>query len=277
MIIAWGMLFEPIKDDTGRFLLHIILATLLFVAVMVMLHRLSPLVRKWLTIGLTFVAGLYFLLEYLLPTHPNAKGEMENFITPTVQPVNEFIQYIFVWAIGLGLISLMIVHGRKLWMRTEGWHNSLAFFLATIAIIVFGFTTQMGASGTPGARFTYDALFAGLLTPLDSTMFALLAFYIASAAYRAFRVRTVEAGLLMFSAMVVMLGFINIGVLLTQWIPTDSGWAYLRIERFSLWILNWVNMPGQRAVGIGVSIGMLAMAMRLWLSLERGSFFKQES
>jgi len=107
-------------------------------------------------------------------------------------------------------------------------------------------------------------------------MFALLAFYIASAAYRAFRVRTVEAGLLMAAALIVMLGMVNFGVGLTSWIPLDSPWRFFRIEQLSQWTLSWINMPAYRAVIIGVAVGMLAMALRLWLSLERGTFFSQE-
>ncbi|HEY3342571.1 MAG TPA: hypothetical protein VGK81_11155, partial [Anaerolineae bacterium] len=116
-----------------------------------------------------------------------------------------------------------------------------------------------------------------LLVNFDAAMFSLLAFYIASAAYRAFRVRTVEAALLMVSALIVMLGMVNFGVFLTHSIPLDSPYAFFRVERLSLWILNWINMPAQRAVTIGVAVGALAMAMRIWLSLERGTFFSQES
>jgi hypothetical protein len=253
------------------FLGALALSAALFVLGFGLLHRMSSTVKKWVTIACTFIAGLYFLLGFIVPT--NDKGE--NFITPTVEPVSYFIMYVFAWTLGLGIISLTIVHGRRLLTRHAGWHHSLAFFIAMLSFILFGFWSQIGASGPAGVKSAYSALFT-LLINLDAAMFSLLAFYIASAAYRAFRVRTVEAGLLMVAALLVMLGLVNVGVWLTSWIPESSTWAFFRLENLSVWMMSIINMSGQRAVTIGVAVGALAMAMRLWLSLERGAFFSQE-
>jgi len=268
-------IFQPISD-TPHFVLAIVLSTVIFAGIMWGLHKMAPQPRKWLTIVLTFVAGLFYLLEFLLPTHALPDGSQANLLSPFVTPVSNFVNDIFIWTVGLGIISLAIVHGRRLFTRQPGWHNNLAFFLALISITAVGFASHAGTAGAQLAKFTYNSLFSGLLINLDSAMFALLAFYIASAAYRAFRIRTLEAGLLMASALVVMLGVISFGVALTNWIPASSPLAYFRLERLSLWLLSWINMPTQRAVAIGVAVGSLAMAMRLWLSLERGSFFSQE-
>jgi hypothetical protein len=266
-------------NSTPHFLLAIAVSAVVFVLVMAILHRTPPQFKKWLNIGVVFVSGLFFFLEYILPVHKLKDGSEGNIITPHVQPVSDYLQYIFIWTIFLGLISLTIVHGRRLLQRQPAWHNSLAFFLSLIAMLAMGFATRSGVSGSIGLQISYDSLFSGFLLNLDAAMFALLAFYIASAAYRAFRIRTVEAGLLMVSALVIMLGFVSFGVAMTSWIPIGEphGFGYLRIEQVSLWILNWINMPAQRAVGIGVQIGAVAMALRLWLSLERGAFFSKES
>ncbi|MHB9026229.1 MAG: hypothetical protein ACYC7E_18985 [Armatimonadota bacterium] len=265
-----------IIQDPKFFFLAIGLSIVVFVAVMALLHRLPSQGKKWVTIVCTFAAGLYFLLEFLLPAHQLPDGNQGNVISPSVESVSNYFQYILMWTLGLGIISLGIVHGRRLLKRLPGWHNSLAFFLAAISMMVVGFWTNAGVAGPELARASYDTLFVGFLSNLDSAVFALLAFYISSAAYRAFRVRTIEAGLLMASALIVMLGLVSVGVTLTNGIPVDSHWAFFRLERLSVWVLSVVNMPGQRAVTIGVAIGSLAMSMRLWLSLERGTFFSQE-
>ena len=269
-------LFHTI-NTTPRFLLAILLSTVVFALVMVVLHYSSLRVKKWTTIVCTFLAGLFFILDYVLPVHQMKDKSWGNSITtPYVESVSNFFQYVIMWTIGLGLISLALVHGRRLLRQANGWHHSLAFFIAAIVMLIFGFASRTGSAGSSDAKMYYDSLFSGLLINLDSAIFCLLAFYIASAAYRAFRVRTVEAALLMISALLVMLGLVNFGVMLTNWIPTDSGWAYFRIERLSAWLLQWINMPAYRAVTIGVAVGALAMAMRMWLSLERGVFFTQE-
>ncbi len=272
-LFAWQF-FAPVTSRSA-FYLYALVATVLFFAVMAVLHRLPPTGKKWLTIISTFVAGLFYSVEFFWPVHAIPGGE-GNWLTPYVEPVSDFVQYVFLWTIGLGLISLAMVHGKRLFKRLPDWHNSLAFFLSMLAIMVVGFWSEAGHGGPPAVRFTYESLFTGLLINLDAATFSLLAFYIASAAYRAFRIQTAESGFLMFAALLVMLGFVNFGVSLTNWIPAESGWAFFRIERLSSWLLMWINMPGQRAVLIGVAVGSLAMAMRIWLNLERGAFFSQE-
>lgn len=266
--------FKPITE-TPHFLLNIGIGIVVFVILLLLLHRLAPRAKKYMIIACTFLAGLFTVVEFLVPTEV-VKGRQMNFLTNYLDPVNNYILLIFVWTIGLGVISLAIVHGRRLLRRQIGWHNSIVFFLAMIGIMITGFASWGGAKEVAMSK-TYDVLFSGLLINLDGAMFSLLAFYIASAAYRAFRVRTVESALLMFAALIVMLGFVSFGVKLTGWISPDNGWSFFRVENFSSWIMNWIYSPGYRAVLIGVSIGSLAMAMRIWLSLERGTFFSQES
>ncbi len=259
-----------------HFWLYVLVSTVLFVGFMALLHQLPARGKKWLMLGTTFLAGCYFVLEYFLPVHKLDDGTLGNFITPTTDPVNNFMMIVLSWPVLLGLISLATVHGTRLAKGKPGWHNSLAFFLALIGMLVVGFWAEGHANAPAAVQFIHDSLYNGLLVNLDSAMFALLAFYIASAAYRAFRIRTAEAALLMVSALVVMLGVVGVGVAITSHIPESSNWAFFRLENLSLWLLKWVNMPGQRAVMIGVAVGALAMAIRLWLSLERGAFFSVE-
>lgn len=112
-------------------------------------------------------------------------------------------------------------------------------------------------------RQVYTLLYDGLFTALGSAMFSLLGFYIAAAAYRAFRVRSVESGLMMGAALLVMLGQIPFGI-----------WIWEGFPDVRLWILEIPNAAAFRAIRIGAAIAGLILAFRMWLSIESGSFTK---
>lgn len=116
-----------------------------------------------------------------------------------------------------------------------------------------------------GSRSTinkaYDFLFDGLFNQLGSAMFALLGVYIAAAAYRAFRVRTLEAALMMIAAVIVMLGQISFGKQVYEHMPD-----------LRQWLLEVPNSAAFRAIRLGAGVAGLLLAIRMWLSIESKSF-----
>ncbi len=110
--------------------------------------------------------------------------------------------------------------------------------------------------GTSGRVYTwlYDHVFA----PCNSTMFALLAFFIASAAFRAFRARNVDAALLLGSAILIMIGRVPIGRAMSSWFPAIADW-----------IIDIPNNAGRRAIMMGAALGAIATSLRVILGMER--------
>lgn len=272
-------LFQPVPAGQSL-LLRIILAVVVSAIVFALLHRnLGPRGRRWLISVVTFVAGLFFGLEYFYPVRA---PEGKNFLTDWIPVVSTMVAVIAAFTVGLGVFSLCQVHGTAVAARRPGWHNSIAFFVAMIAMLAFGLWDHYRPlpvpppERVPWHNGVYDILFNGLFVPLQATTFSLLAFYIASAAYRAFRIRSAEAALMMVAAFVVMLGQVPVGEWLTSGIAAQSPWAFFRIERLGAWIMQWLNMPAQRGILFGIAVGALAMSLRVWLSLERGTFFSEQ-
>jgi hypothetical protein len=109
----------------------------------------------------------------------------------------------------------------------------------------------------PSGR-VYTWLYDHLFSPCNATMFALLAFFIASAAFRAFRARNVEAALLLGSAILIMLGRVPLGRAISGWLPWISDW-----------IIDIPNNAGRRAIMMGAALGAIATSLRVILGLER--------
>jgi hypothetical protein len=217
-------------------------------------------VRKKIIFAATFLGGLFFVVTFMC-------GELapESFDAAESR-VLEVLQIVGALAVGMGLVSIGMVHGKRLVFLKKNWQYSLALFVGLVVALVAGLTEHYTGSEAGGfwhtlyTRVVYDAL----ITNLGSSMFSLLALFMVSASYRAFRVRSPEAGLMMASALVVMLA---------QMPPVQV--AVPGIVYTKQWILDTINTGAQRAILIGSGLAGLVVALRMWLGVERGSFFDQ--
>ncbi len=261
-------LFEP---KHGLALLWMILAALVVGGIVIAaLCALPSRYRKWVVVGVTFVAGLFYSIEFLIPR--------ENYLTARKPLVADLSIVIGSFAVLIGITNLFQIHWKSLSRMKQGmWYNGLAFFVSFFAILTTGFLKD-SVSGSNGEVFAgaFDILFTGFLTSLNAATFSLVAFYIVSAAYRSFRIRSAESALLMIAAAIVMLALVPVGALLTDWLPKTGFFSIFRIERMGYWILTSPNMAAQRAMALGIAVGSLAMGLRIWLSLEKGSFFDRQ-
>ncbi|MCA9243958.1 MAG: hypothetical protein KDA32_08400 [Phycisphaerales bacterium] len=126
------------------------------------------------------------------------------------------------------------------------------------------FTGAYDDDGTPFWFFYYYAF-----VPLQQTTFAMLAFYVASAAFRAFRARNVEAGLLLGTAFLILLGQTFAGNWLTQGLPKEGFWSFFQISELSAWVMIVFNTAGQRAIMIGIALGIASTSLKTLLGLDR--------
>jgi hypothetical protein len=122
-----------------------------------------------------------------------------------------------------------------------------------------------GEYNQQGSAFWW--IYAYVFQPLTATMFALLAFYVASAAFRAFRAKNLEAILLLGTAFIILLGRTFAGVLLTSWVPESI--AGFRVENLTIYIMSVFNTAGNRAIMIGVALGVASTSLKVLLGVDR--------
>ena len=121
----------------------------------------------------------------------------------------------------LGCLNLLQLHIRKIAFKKDNWRYSILTLMGFILMIIFGFMYK-NVDSPWGSHLKDEAssfywMYNYLYLPLGSTMFALLAFFVASASYRAFRIRNFEATLLLISGVILMIGRVPIGGIVPWW------------------------------------------------------------
>jgi hypothetical protein len=124
----------------------------------------------------------------------------------------------------------------------------------------------LGPDGAPtfDANARRDWIYERIFMPLQATMFSLLAFYIASAAFRAFRARSLESTLLLTAGAMDMIGQVPI--------PPRLPGAEFIVDysvRIQVFLMAYVNAAGQKAIIMGAALGTLATGLRIVLGIER--------
>lgn len=204
--------------------------------------------RRQLPLLITFVMGLVFTAQYYVP-HPVS----EQLLTT----VNKWIQIIGGFALVLGVTSLFHLHAVKIRRKEAGWGYSFVLYAGMLGTIAVGLWAN-GKEAVNGALTTFGWMYSYTMVPLQGTMFAILAFFIASAAYRSFRARSREAAVLLVAAVIVMMGRVPLG----EYLVPISG-------DFSQWILNVLNTSVRRAILIGISLGAVALSLKIIFGIER--------
>jgi len=217
--------------------------------------------KRQVPLALCFLFGIVIILTQFSP-HPFSQAIYEE--------VNSWALIISPFALVLATITLIRTYVTRIRRRTEHWQYSLIVFAGLIAMVVVGL--PFGPQHP-----VFEWLFNNIQVPMDATMFSLLAFFIASAAYRAFRARTFEATLLLVTAMIVMMGNVPVGDLMwntvLSWIPWEDGTSWIPWEDgtsdMKQWILTNPNLSARRGIILGVSLGVISQSIRIILGIER--------
>lgn len=213
--------------------------------------------KRQLPFILVFIFGAFMAVQYFMP-HESSEWVYEFFAL-------DWVPIIGIFALALGIWSLIRVSYDKIKHRRQDWQYSIVLLVGLFGIIISGFVVKIGDQWTTRflsaeglQSYMFRHLFEFIVIPGQSTVFSLLAFYIASASYRAFRARNLLATLLLLAALVMMLRFS----------PIPGIEDYL--SKSAVWLLNVPNLAAKRAIIIGIGLGMVATAIKVVLGIERG-------
>ena len=203
-------------------------------------------IRKTLPVAIAFICGVTVVIAYF-------------FKIPFVQTLSQ--DYILKWqavvavfALGLGAVNIVRLHVKNV-QKGEG-----ARLYSLALLITFGVTILVGlVLGQSSA--SYKFIFDYINVPTGSAIFSLLAFYIGTAAYRAFRAKNAEAAILLLTGCIVMLGRVPIGAKILPFTP-----------KWTAWIMSVLNVGGQRGLMVAGAIGFIAVSLRIIIGLERRSY-----
>ncbi len=207
-------------------------------------------------IVLAFIVGFLMLIQFFTPNP---------FFLRLYNIFLDWKQVVLGCTFILGTWSLIRYHIKKIERKQENWQYSI--------VTLVGLVVTIGAGIVWGtARGPYPWLFQNVQVPMQSTMFSLLAFFVASASYRAFRARTVNATLLLLAGALVMLGRVPIG----SGIGFTLFGFHISLAKISDWLLNVPNLAAKRGIMIGVGLGMTATAIKIILGIEKTYLGKTE-
>ena len=250
--------------------------------------------KRYIPIGIVGFFGSLTLFGWFIDNE-----SIEAFVN---DDATQWYDIIASFAIFLGALNLLKLQFLKVVKRQSGWQYSVVaiasfFFAFTIGFFMKGaffvgeevYFTQGAAEqailasgssetvkavewgahiSTEGGLFKW--MFDNIFTPLSATMFALLAFYVASASYRAFRARNFEATLLLLAGIIIMLGRVPVGSLITPWMV-----MYLLVFVGTIFMANYFKdrkiIFGSFVIGL---LGVTALGINMdWNPTEPAIFF----
>jgi hypothetical protein len=229
--------------------------------------------KTTLPIIIAFLSGLIMVVSFFVNPEKSYLGNIEEDVLQWGTIVGGF-------TLLLGVVSIVRINSKTVGARKKGWIFNLATLISVFAMAIpsilpltaqskFGkvfysiVPVSWGSLFGTGTGSIYDWLFNYLDSPMMATMFAMLAFYIASAAYRAFRARNAEATLLLVTAVLVMLWRIPMGEAFLR-LFGDNVPGYI-----NTYVMNGANVAVQRGIVIGAALGAASMSLRIMLGIER--------
>lgn len=197
------------------------------------------------------IVGLLILLDLFIQQWSASSGDIKQISGNISALLVSWLAIVAAFALFLGFVNVISVHLHRIRSQKPGIIYSVVLLTSLIGTLLVGFYAGPDSNGS---RFIFNYI----LQPLEATFFSLLAIFIVTAAYRAFRIRDVETFFFVFFAVIVLLGQVPLGIYLWSDIPVIKDW-----------ILNVPTLAGMRGILLGVALGTIATGVRVFMGADR--------
>ena len=201
------------------------------------MHRKLPMY-------ICFLFGAFMLVQFFVPHRTS---------TAVYETILDWVQIIYAFSLLVGVAFLMkhhaIIASRP---SAKDRPYSGIVLVGILGMFILGMIFGRGED----TAFLW--IFKYIQAPMQATMFSLLSFFVASAAFRGFRARNSQAIFLLAAALIVMLGRVPVGDMISEYIPQAADW-----------LLNVPSMAARRGIYIGIALGTISTSLRVILGIER--------
>jgi hypothetical protein len=219
--------------------------------------------KRRFPIIIVLLTGVLIMIAYYVPHTP---------FSDFWDGASKWYQIIAGFTMVLGVVSLVRNHYRKIREGKQGFGYSIAMFVIMMATVAFGvLPTEISPIFGNRSGSVFMWIFEYINTAASATVYSLLAFYIASASYRAFRVRSLDATIMLVTALVVMVGRVPYGEIFSNYLTDHigKGLAFLRLDNLTSFLLNYPTVATRRAITLGLGLATVSTSLRIILGIEK--------
>lgn len=203
---------------------------------------MSILRKREFFIALLVVISIFMYIPYFFEV-PQFMSDVEIWLTQTTVVIIAFS----VW---VGLYTSTRRELVRIQRRRRGWFYAGILIVLAWVMVLSGLL--LGKEAT-----IYKFLQWAFVIPGDSTIYAILVFYLTSAGARAFRMKSLESTLLTFGAVFVLLKQAPLGEILAPWAGPVA-----------IYIQDTLAMAATRVFNVSLAVGSVVLAIRLMAGKE---------
>jgi hypothetical protein len=202
--------------------------------------------RRILPTAVAIVAGIFVLLSVF--TSSFSFVAIGTYFIDTAVVIAAF-------ALILGVINVLRVHGRRIHEGGSGRFYSFVLIAAMFVVLALGMPALPDRPYGP-SQPAVQWIFENIQAPIQASLSGLLVFFVITAAYRLLRARNLESAVMLIVTIIVLLGQVTVGL-----VPI--------LPKLKDWILDVPAMAGVRGILLGVALGALLTGIRLLVGAER--------